>query len=216
MNISILDPGSPGEMSNGTLTTPLLRISEIFENAEARDYGIFVTDFTDDFDGMYLYEPGDTLSFSWPGGFDIGAFTESIDLPGDPGVVYPASVEAIGIPFPLDEALEVRWTEGGSDYVEIHLGVAVTNDTDDSYQLSIIVCHVPDNGAYTIGRDLMQQLPADSPGSTMNVWMNFSQNNSREIRVPLTHGGEGRMLLTASARTPGSWEEPALPPKNDK
>lgn len=214
MNISILDPGSPGEMSNGILSTPLRRISEIYEGMEVRDYGVFVSDFSEDYDNMYLYEPGDTLSFSWPGGFDIAAFTEAIDLPGDPGQVTPVSVEAVGIPFPLDEALEVLWTPADSDYVEIHLGVMVTNETDDSYEMSIIICHVPDNGAYTIGQDLMQQLPVDSTDTTMTVWMNFSLNNSREIRVPLTHGGDGRMLMTASARTNGSWEEPALPPKS--
>lgn len=214
MNIPVLDPGSPGEMSNGSLETPLRRISEMYEDTEVRDYGVFFGDFSENYDNMYLYEPGDTLSFTWPGGFDIGAFTEAIDLPGDPGEVYPASVEADDIPFPLDEALNVTWTAGGSDYVEIQLGVMLTNDIDDSYQLSLIVCHVPDNGAYTIGQDLMQQLPADSPDTTMNVWINFSQNNSREIRVPLTRGGQGRMLMTASSRINGAWEEPTLSPKN--
>ena len=184
MNIPILDPGSPGEMSNGTLAIPLRRISELYENMEAREYGVFVSDFSEDYNNMYVYEPGDTLSFTWPGGFDIGAFTEMIDLPGDPGEVDPVSVEAVGIPFALDEDLEVRWTPGGSDYVEIQLGVMVTNDMDDSFQLSLIVCHVPDNGAYTIGQDLMQQLPADSPDANERM-DELQPEQFQEIR-PLT------------------------------
>lgn len=211
MNIPILDPGSPGEMASLTLTTPMRRVSEIFNEPDVRDYGVFVADFSDDYGVMELYEPGENLSFYWPGGFDIDEFSETIGLPGDPGEVSPINAEAVGIPFPLDQALAVTWTPGGSEYVTVQLGVSLDNESNGSYSLTFISCNAPDNGAYTIPLEMMSQLPQDGPDTNMTVWLNFSMNNADEILVPLVHGGQGRMLMTATCRKFGSWEEPALP-----
>ena len=214
MNLPILDPGSPGDMTNGPLTTPMRRMSDIYPDSDVQDYGMFIADYGVDYTASFLYEPGDLLTFSWPGGFDIGEFSESIELPGDPTPTNPSFEEGyVGFPFALNQALAVVWTPGGSDYVRIQLGANSINEDTGEFATTMIICNVEDNGAYTIPQDLMLQLPEDGPDTTLMVWMNFSMNNSKAIQVPLVHGGQGRMLMTGSSSAYAFWTEPALPPE---
>lgn len=214
MNLPILDPGSPGNMTNGTLSTPMRRLSDIFPDYNVQDYGMFMSDYGTDYGDMFLYEPGDLLTFSWPGGFDIGAFSNNITLPGTAVPTNPSfEMGGVGIPFPLDQALAVTWVPGGSDYVGLQLGATITNTVTGYYATTLIICNVEDNGAYTIPRDMMLQLPEDGTDTTLMVWLNFSMNNSKSINVPLVHGGQGRMLMTGTSSANASWTEPAPPPK---
>lgn len=209
MNLPILDPGSPGEMANGILTTPMRRASEF-----GFLFGMFFSDYSADDTASFLYEPGDLLTFSWPGGFDIGAFSESIELPGNPTLTSPSFEEGyVGFPFPLDQALAVAWTPGGSDYVCIQLIANSINEDTGEFATTMIICVEEDDGDHIIPQDLMLQLPEDGPDTTLMVWMNFSMNNSKAIQVPLVHGGQGRMLMTGTSSANASWTEPALPPE---
>jgi hypothetical protein len=104
-----------------------------------------------------------TYTISGTGGTDIGAFTASVDLPGD--FVW-SNQDAIPDPIPRSSGLTITWTGGGTGLVTI-TGAALrqTGGTQQSpiYELTSFDCVAQASaGTFTVPASVLQQLPAVS------------------------------------------------------
>ena len=102
-------------------------------------------------------------TISGTGGTDIGAFTASVDLPGD--FVW-SNRDAIPDPIPRGSDLRITWTGGGTGLVTI-AGAALrqTGGTQQSpsYELTSFDCVTQASaGSFTVPSSVLQQLPAVS------------------------------------------------------
>ena len=142
----------------------------------------------------------EVVTFSFPGGTDVGAFTASVTLPPEVTVVSPDLADP-DLELDLGSALPVHWEprhfEGG-----ISIAVIATYlDMDLPTYVSVsAVCDVVDDGSATIPAQVMAALvgPGDLRGVSFRIW----RQREVHVDVPLPRvGGTGVVTVTGSTNT---------------
>ena len=209
----VFDPGAPGTASNGSTTLDLVRMtegsSEFFEPVEDE---LFVG-----FDG------GQTVTFSWPGGSDINAFSESIDVPPAVELTDP---DITGESFDIvrGQAIPVAWTPGADNdgNIDVELSTTITESTfggtgsvmttTDSV---VVICPFSDSGGSgTVPAAVTSRLLDDTGVTFPRTFLSsftVLRSNTKLVEVGAPGaGGSGTVLVTgtSSATRVGT---PALP-----
>ena len=108
-----------------------------------------------------------SYSLAGTGGTEIGAFSVSIDVPGDLNWTNQASIPN---PIPRGSNLPITWTGGGSGLVTIiGLALAAVGGTtlDPIYNAVGFACFSPASAnSFTVPSSVLQQLPAVSGSFT--------------------------------------------------
>jgi len=182
IEIGALDPGSPGRASNGSVTLDLLPGEPSAESPHAT--GIFSPPAEIEADLLKLgFNAGQTVSFSFPGGADIGAFDATVNVPPDLNVTSP-DLSDPNLRVDVNNPLNVTWVAyepsgvvwlwvGGS---EVSIGPTSTVVT-----FALIQCEVPDTGSGTIPADLMSRLPVNANG----YFVMLHRSRLTDVEVPL-------------------------------
>ena len=138
-----------------------------------------------------------TYTLSGTGGTDIGAFTASVEFPGDFAWTNQA---AIPDPIPRGSALTVNWTGGGSGLVTI-AGTSMKQSggtpQNPIYDAAIFDCIAQASaGTFTVPSSVLQQLPAVGSDMTTGSFGSLSvlaipdvTKGQGVFSAPLTAGG---------------------------
>ena len=195
-----LDPGAPGQASEASrgVTGALLRAADM----DGAHYPILFGMFNLDWEYRDQFMPGDVISYSWPGGRDIGPFTiPDVALPAEPEVTAPEITSNMTIDF--DAELPVAWTPVGVDMVIISVETSVhyydPETGDGGARFGTVECVVEDTGSHTVPRDLLEQLPRAGEHDYQMTHFNIVFANLTQVEgVPLTGGGEGIVTVFSS------------------
>ncbi len=204
--IGALDPGNPGTASNGTASVGMYRFESQYADDASWMYGYFSPK---EYDLLGMgFDAGQTITFSFPGGTDIGAFTASIGVPadlnltspdlGDPNLVIHASA-------PLNFA----WTAGNAtDKVQVMIMGSRSESTqhDDgtttySSTYTIIICEFPDTGSGVVSTELLSRLPSGSQYTV--VWV--QRMRRAEVNVPLKRVNESGIVTVTGVTGAMRW-----------
>jgi len=185
----VLDPGSPGVAANGTVSVDLL--------PSASSPGFYTSDYASYPDLLALgFDAGQTITYNFPGGADINAFTGSTEVPADVQLISPDFTDP-NLTLDRNSALNVVWTAGNpSDTVE----VALRASTQEPTSFVFVSCKCADTGSTTVSADLMSRLPADSASISLTV----SRIREVELSLPLKVGS-GTAMLKGMASVDRTW-----------
>jgi hypothetical protein len=205
--IGALDPGEPGTATNGTASVSLVRDDSVDAGMPWKR-GFFTL--PDGADALKLgFAAGQTVTFSFPGGTDLGAFSGSMGIPADLSVTSP-NLAAAGTTLNLSGALNLAWQAGNpTDIVEVTIigSTSGIQDNGDGTQTTtmhtvMIQCELPDTGSGSISRDLMARIPPDSSSTTLSL----KRTRSVEASVPLMRvSGNGVVKLVGQTGVSRTW-----------
>jgi hypothetical protein len=191
--ITNYDPGAPGQASNGTQTVDLLRYSGGGFESFAPDFDVNLYDLG--FDG------GQTVTFSWPGGDHINAFTDSIAVPPVVTITAP-DLESGTFDVVPGEALDLTWDDDGKLTVTVATSNStLTQQTLESHSVTIVCEFAEGSGAATIPAGATAKLlEAGAPPAIYSRNFTASRVNSKEVNVSApTVGGSRVVVLTATS-----------------
>jgi hypothetical protein len=204
--VGALDPGSPGTASNGTDTVELLR-------GEATPDQPWMAGYFSPPEGADLlalgFDAGQTISFQFPGGADLGAFSGSVTVPADLAVTSPDLADG-NLVLDLTAPLDLMWAAGDpSDTVVVSLYAFRSQNTENpdgtmtaTMHSVSVECELPDVGSGSVSADLMARLPADS----MSFYLDISRTHTVSIAVPLKRvSGTGVVRLVGQASVTRTW-----------
>jgi hypothetical protein len=204
---SALDPGNPGSVSNASRTVELQRGDPFSTDPPTPSLaGVFSPP-----EGVDLlaqgFDAGQTMSFSWPGGADIGAFSGSVRIPPVIQLITPAGVTTDpSFQINVNAPFGATWAPAQTSSNEFIISVSTStfsftmspDGTFTSRSDSVTVrCTFPDSaGSGTIPQSVMSRLQPDSQSSSVT----FSRLEQAEVRAPLRRtGGSGVVVLSGSA-----------------
>ena len=215
--VGALDPGNPGRASNGVVAVDLLpgdpftdfddpipAAAGFYEPAEA------------DADLLALgFDAGQTITFNFPGGADIGMFDASIAVPADLNLTTPDLANP-DLALDFTSALDLVWMAGSASetvFVSVYVNDAVAFDVGEEgpsgpITSTFVECEFADTGSGTIPAAAMSRLPAESDFS------NFSAMRQREFDVgaPLNRvDGDGIVRVVARAGVSRSFFDLDIP-----
>lgn len=206
LGFTALDPGDPGAVSNGLGRVDLER-GDPFATDPPLPYlaGTFSPP-----EGVNLlgqgFDAGQTMTFSWPGGADIGAFSDSVRIPPVVQLTAPAGVLTdpdyeidIGVPF------SATWVPAQTSSDEFLITVSTSTfsfmmNPDGTFsqrsETVAVQCTFRDStGSGTIPANVMSRLQRDSENSSVT----FTRSEEKEIRARLKRtGGSGVVILSGS------------------
>ncbi|HOZ50009.1 MAG TPA: carboxypeptidase regulatory-like domain-containing protein [Candidatus Hydrogenedentes bacterium] len=211
--LGALDPGVPGSVTNGVATAEMVRLYDYYVALFMELYGSTESLIFDPaMMGIFMQEPGleprfqlgDTLTYSWPGGVDIGPFSASLQVVGPPDLASP----------------EITDGPYGTHYVNIDLGTSlplVWDAASPGTLLNVMVvstatplsgvkdvagtrrgyvnCVLRDDGSHTIPAALLGQLPVAGPGEKQQILFSVTRFKYGVANVPLVAGGNGVVIL---------------------
>lgn len=217
--IGALDAGSPGTVSNGTdsvvMKRPLDYYYDFTGTSSLHDLGYAMLEPW--MAGFYFQRPGQSTSsfdngqsvtFAWPGGIDIGAFSGTVDIPGQLAVSAPTDLAHIFSTENLQNGLTVTWnTDGAGDYVTIVVETVLLDTAADEVRLGAIVCKAADDGSYTIPADTLAQLPQPAKNFSLQVNYLFAKRqNVTQVPAVLARGnGNGYVVLISGTEPVKMW-----------
>ncbi len=169
----VSDAGKSGLISNGTAMADLTKASEGTYSGptDMRQRG---------------FAAGDTVTFSFPGGADIEAFSASIRVPPLFDVSMP-DLDNLAIDF--EAPFEFEWVAANAERVTIAIS------TTGVSSIVSASCEFEDEGAGTIPREVMACLIED--GATTTITM--ARSNVDEVSVRLVGGESAAVLITGSS-----------------
>ena len=165
------------------------------------------------------FDAGQSYSFRFPGGADIGAFEGSIDMPADLDVTSPDLADP-NLALDFSSALQVAWAAGSpSETVVVTL---VTNDmplyaTDGESAVTtvtttLVTCEFADTGSGTVPAQAMAMLQADADYSVFSA----ARQRRTNIDAPLNRtDGDGVVSLYGSAGVTRSFYSFEIPDYDD-
>ncbi len=199
--IGALDPGAPGLLSANGSQTPLVRLAdwmagEPMMSIQPWMYSMFVQE-----GEMIGIPPGATTQFSWPGGFDIAAFSAASRLPDLLTFTSPEITSRIWfntVDIDLSSELVLAWDASApGDYVEVSVSSSAFDLDTMQFQTGVVQCLLGDDGSHVIPASLLSQLPYDPMYST--VMFSASRHVLAQQAVPLARTtGNGIVGLDAS------------------
>ncbi len=216
--IGALDTGSPGSLTNGTSTVAMKRpldyyydfsgtgsLEDLGYNALEAWMGGFFFEETITASG---FDNGDTVTYSWPGGLDIGAFTASGSLPGRLTLTAPASLATIFDAATLQNGLTITWdTAGQGTCITFILETLVLEASNNPVRLGALVCKAADDGTFTIPPEALAQLPQSSALITAQLNYLFAKRQAiSTVEAPLARGnGSGYVVLNLGTEPVMKW-----------
>lgn len=190
--ITNYDPGDPGQAANGTVSVDLVRESgggfEWFSpDPDSNPYGL-------GFDG------GQTVTFSWPGGNHIQAFSDSIAVPPAIEITSP-NLESDGFDVTPGQAIDLTWVPGSDDDGKLTVTIAtsiteLTAETVHVQSVTVVCLFTDANGAGTIPSGAtadLQDPPASSAFYSRSLYA--SRENTKEVNVNAPSVGGSRVVL---------------------
>ena len=166
--------------------------------------------------GMFMQEPspafgfdfGDEVTYSWPGGLDIGPFSTPVQLPGTIAFTSPEITTSewgqYSVDIDLDSDLALAWNaDQPGDLVIVSVSSMVYEG--DIPQSGSVTCMLVDDGSHVIPASLLSQLPQSDQHAHVTFFaIRYSVS---VIAVPLTHGGNGWVTVMAgSSVTASDWK----------
>lgn len=216
--IGALDAGSPGGVTNGTTTVAMERPLDYYYDftgtGSLEDLGYA---FLEPWMGGFFmqhgflstgFDNGNTLTYSWPGGIDLGPFSVAETIPGRLTITAPASLSGLFSETTLLEGLPLTWnTEGAGDYVTLLIETVVLDSLVSPLRFGAIACKAADDGSFTIPASVLAQLPQPTGGITLQVNYLFAKRHAvAEADVPLVRGGgEGYVVLITGTEPVRKW-----------
>lgn len=196
-----LDPGTPGRaQTNGAAVDLLAEDPALFDPPQPVVAGFYRPDESSDELFALGFNADQDVTFSWPGGADIGPFMDTVHVPRDLVVTSP-NLSDPDLVIATDTSLVLNWDPGDAAQ---RVSVFVTGSTSSfmtlpdgtffSQSMSVTIqCTFPDNGSATVPATVMARmsLPVTS--------FSLTRQRSREINVPLRRtGGTGVLFLQGS------------------
>jgi hypothetical protein len=216
--IGALDAGSPGALTNGTQNVAMKRPLDYYYDFQGdgslQDLGYALLEpwmggffFQQGF-AAQGFNNGDTLSFSWPGGVDVGAFTAQGAVPGRLSLTAPTDLSTAFEADALQNGLAVTWnTEGAGSYVSLVLETVVIDNIFGPVHVGAVVCRAADDGSYTIPASALTQMPQLSTqvGRQIN-YLIAKRVTSAKVSAPLTRDdGQGYVVLNIGTEPVQRW-----------
>jgi hypothetical protein len=139
---------------------------------------------------------GGIVTVSFPGGVDIGAFSQDIKLPipvffSQPTVTYTQTGPTTS--FPLDRDLVLKWNAGNpGDDVYIYVDTSGPNGATDACQ-----CRVTDDGEFVIPASYLLSIAFN--GNLRRYTLSAERERYKEFAVTLKTGGVATMSIDATA-----------------
>jgi hypothetical protein len=149
--IGALDAGSPGTVSNGvaslTMKRPLDYYYDFTGTGSLHDLGYAMLEpwmagfyFQAHNQSTSSFDSGQSVTFGWPGGIDIGSFSGAVAIPGELTVSAPADLSHIFSADNLQNGLAVAWnTDGAGDYVTIMVETVLLDTAAGDVQVGAVV-----------------------------------------------------------------------------
>ena len=216
--IGALDAGSPASMTNQTKTIAMKRPLDYYYGFEGdgslQDLGYAALEAW--MGGFYFQEGlassgfnnGETLSFTWPGGLDIGAFTAQGVIPGRLTVTAPSDLSNAFSANALQNGLPVAWsTQGQGSYVSLVLETIVIDNIFSPVRVGALVCRAADDGSYTIPASALAQMPQITGNTGTQINYLFAKRHTvAQATAPLTRGnGNGYVVVTIGTEPVIRW-----------
>jgi hypothetical protein len=219
--IGALNPGSSGRATNGFVTVELYPGDPFadFENPYPAAAGMFTPAETDDELLALGFDAGQTFTFTFPGGPDIGAFDADVDVPPDLDVTVPDLADP-ATTLDLGAALDVVWVAyDPSDNVMVTLTASENPWFDGGdptvtgpLTTTIVTCEFPDTGGGTIPSTVMARTPASASLITLDV----ARSREEEVSVRLNRvDGDAVVHVRGSAGVSRVFTDYAIPDPTD-
>ena len=216
--IGALDAGSPGSLTNGTKNISMMRPLDYFYdfqgNGSLSDLGYATLEtwmggfFFQDNLVSQGFNNGETVTFAWPGGVDMGAFSAQGVIPGRLTLTAPTDLSTAFEDDALQNGLPVTWnTTGQSNYVSLILETIVIDSAFAPVRVGALVCKANDDGSYTIPASALAQMPqVTTKGSLQLNYLFARRHTATSATVPLTRGnGNGYVVLNVVTEPVVRW-----------
>jgi len=201
--VGALDPGAPGSVTNGIVTANMVRMFDWYTKSVS---GMGLPEMF----GIFLQDPhalpgviyGDTITYAWPGGFDIGAFSGQAPAPAQLEITSPVITTQncySTVQLDLDKDLRLQWNPAEpGDFVLVQIESGAYNEGTGQFTRGVVICMLVDDGDHTIAGDLLRQLPRGREG---NATFRATRYNARLVPVPLVQtGGTGYVDLLCGSQ----------------
>ena len=151
------------------------------------------------------FGPSQDISFSFPGGTDIGPFNTSVAVPADIVVLSPDLADQ-NLSLNLSETLDLLWVAGNPADIVVFTIVVSSFDTSvdpdgnvtSTGSTVFVSCDFSDNGSGNVPASAMASLPT-SGGLSSSTSLTFSRTRTVQASVPLMRvGGNGTVRVTGS------------------
>ena len=226
-----LDAGLSGEVGDGATVLPMNSLRN-YLGGRAGQFGALGYYSQQPFFAQNTFVNGDTLTYTWLGGLDLGAFSVAAVLP-DPLSFPQASQPDLSEVFePADGAipdLVFTWDTAATpgSYITLLLETVALNTYTEiglnpqlhyEVEFGALVCRLVDDGAGTIPGATLGQLvgvaPAEEKSLTIdtstrvNFLLGLRTNVSENDEVPLLRGrgGNGRVLAFSTSKPVLFWD----------
>jgi len=207
INWSGLDPGAPGLFQSVDKAVDLIRMSDTYfqeiGTVQPWMYSTFILDYTNP---LYTTNEQPNFDASWPGGFDIGAFSVSGQIPPQLEVTSPEITQTLygsTFDFNPEQDMNIVWnapeTPVPGSFIEVTLSGTsyIFNGDREVANVVVINCTLMDDGSHVIPKELLQQLPVGSINQPAFFNLTISRCYLQEFPVPLVKGGNGKFLVNA-------------------
>lgn len=207
INWSGLDPGAPGLFQCSDQSVDFLRMADTYiqETGMMQPwmYSIFVLDYVNP---IYTTQQTPTFEASWPGGFDIGAFSVNGQIPPALVITSPQINQTLyGYTFEFnpEQDMNLVWnaptTPVPGSFIEVVLtGTTYTfEEKSETVHVTLISCVLTDDGSHVIPKELLQQIPTGSITQPAFISLTISRCYVQEFPVPLVKGGNGRFVVNS-------------------
>ncbi|MBI4558457.1 MAG: carboxypeptidase regulatory-like domain-containing protein [Candidatus Hydrogenedentes bacterium] len=224
-----LDPGGPGTLEVGRRTGPVERLQRSGSNnwfyyyawpspVYALAQNTFFNSYTqDDEYWRHLDLPLPPATVSWPGGYDLGSFQSTVDIPRNvrltswPGPNRPYDGQlTLTNPIDVTRRFTLTWETVSESEVSVLIifhewwrhSNSVPNDPDKWF-----VCRARDDGEFTIPEEIMRQFPGVPPvpetGEVYhNQMLSLQRIISKTADVPLVQSGGTGLVRVFSTSGP--------------
>jgi len=207
VNWTGLDPGAPGLFQSVDKAVDLIRMSDTYfqeiGTVQPWMYSIFVLDYNN---LIYTTNEQPNFTASWPGGFDIGAFSVNGQIPPLLEVTSPEITQTLygsTFDFNPNQDMNLIWNAPAipvpGSFIEVTLsGTSYTFDDQQEIVNTVVInCTLTDDGSHVIPQELLQQLPVGSITQPAFFTLTISRCYLQEFPVPLVRGGNGKFIVNA-------------------
>jgi hypothetical protein len=196
-----LDPGSPGTADNGSVEIDMIStgMGGFEPNANPLNEG---------------YNGGQTITFSWPGGTDINAFSGAITVPGEVDLLTPDLTDP-GFDLIAGQALNVSWVPDPDDdgMITVTASTSINETVFDmgsgSVSISVtsitVSCEFSDTGGSgTMPAAAMSELHSSAPlTAAFTKTLGATRANTKLLEV--TPSVDGRDTVGFFATSSAQW-----------
>ena len=192
--LGALDPGDPGSaQSNGATVALLPGDPNVLDPPQPFLAGVFTPEESSEELTALGFGAGQDVTFSFPGGSDIGAFSASVDVPADIEVTQPDLADP-DLTIDLSAALALIWVPGvSSDEIVVSVLASSSETVVDGGTVTItstsaaVTCLFPDTGSASVPASALSNLPDSENATTV---LTVIRQHTEEVDVPLNRTGE--------------------------